>query len=461
MFLSKIHIKARRGRAVVIATTAALLALSACGGGGSDSSDGAAKPDAVSQAQIDKAMKTPTDLTFWTWVPNIDKEVALFEKKYPAINVKVVNVGQGPTHYKKLRTALTAGSGTPDVAQVEFQYIPTFALTNSLVDLRPYGAEERKADFVDWTWKQVSGQDGQVWAFPQDTGPMGMLYRKDLFDKYGIAPPKTWDEFAAAAHKLHEADPSLYITDIAPNEGPGYMGLMWQAGARPFDVTGKDKVGINLNDAASKKVGAYWEGLAKDGVIATDPAWTDAWFQGLARGKYATWLTAAWGPVFLQGSAKNTSGRWRAAPLPQWKEGDSVSGNWGGSTDAVIKGTKNPIASAKLAEFINSDSESTKMLTTEQFLYPATKALLNDPSFTDQKPAFYGGQMVNKLFADISGTVSGDFQWPSFFDQTVSDWTETVGTALSSKGDVSAGLDAWQKRISTYADNQGFTVSTK
>ena len=461
MFFRKIHSKAaRRGRVGLIAATTALLVLSACGNSDT-SSDAAAAPKTVSQAQIDKAMKTPTTLTFWTWVPNIDKEVALFEKKYPAIKVKVVNVGQGPAHYKKLRTALTAKSGTPDVAQVEFQYIPTFALTNSLVDLRPYGADQRRNDFVDWTWKQVSGQDGQIWAYPQDTGPMGMLYRKDLFDKYDIAPPKTWDEFAAAGRKLHKADPSIYITDLAPNEAPGYMGLMWQAGARPFDVTGKDKVGINLNDEASKKVGSYWQGLVNDGLVATDPAWTDAWFQGLARGKYATWLTAAWGPVFLQGSAKNTSGKWRAAPLPQWKEGDSVSGNWGGSTDAVIKGTKNPIASAKLAEFINSDPASTKMLTTEQFLYPATKALLSDPSFTDQTPAFYGGQKVNKLFADISDTVSGGFQWPPFFDQAVSDWTETVGKEFASKGDASAGLDAWQKRIKTYAENQGFKVSAK
>ena len=40
-------------------------------------------------------MSTPTDLTFWTWVPDIQNEVDLFEAKYPAIKVKVENVGQG------------------------------------------------------------------------------------------------------------------------------------------------------------------------------------------------------------------------------------------------------------------------------------------------------------------------------------------------------------------------------
>lgn len=63
-------------------------ALAACSG---DSDSGSSSAEPVSQADIDKAMKTPTELTFWTWVPDIQQEVALFEKKYPAIKVKVVN----------------------------------------------------------------------------------------------------------------------------------------------------------------------------------------------------------------------------------------------------------------------------------------------------------------------------------------------------------------------------------
>jgi multiple sugar transport system substrate-binding protein len=56
--------------------------------------------------------------------------------------------------------------------------------------------------------------------------------------------------------------------------------------------------------------------------------------------------------------------------------------NWGGWTSAVITGTKNPIAAAKFAEFLNTDPASTTAFATEQFLFPATKALLSDPAFT-------------------------------------------------------------------------------
>jgi multiple sugar transport system substrate-binding protein len=448
----------RAGTAAAAALVlAASLGLTACSGGSDDGGQPAAP---AAQSDIDKAMQTPTELTFWTWVPNIAKEVALFQQKYPAIKVKVVNAGQGTPHYTKLRTALKAGTGAPDVAQIEFQYIPTFTLTKSLVDLRPYGAEALKDKFIDWTWGQVTGANGEVWAYPQDTGPMGLLYRKDIFDKYGITPPKTWDEFATAARKLHAADSSVYMTNVPPNESGVWTGLLWQAGAKPFVNTAPDAITLNLNDETSKKLGTYWGGLVKEGVLSADPDFTDAWFQALNRGKYAAWVTAAWGPVFLSGSAKSTSGKWRAAPLPQWDAAKQVSGNWGGSTSAVITGTKNPIAAAKFAEFINTDPEATKKFATEQFLFPATKALLADPSFTQQKPAFYGGQTVNQVFSDVSKTVDTEFQWPPFLDQAVTDWNETVGKSFTQKSDTNAALDQWQQRVTTYAKNQGFKVNS-
>ena len=442
--------------ATSVLATSVLIA--ACSSGDSGSTGTA--PAAVTPAEIDRAMQTPTELTFWTWVPDIEKEVALFEQKYPAISVNVVNAGQGEPHYTKLRTALRAEAGAPDVAQIEFQYIPTFSITNSLVDLRPYGAEAQKDKFVDWTWGQVVGANGEVWAYPQDTGPMGMLYRQDIFDKHGIAPPRTWDEFAQAARRLHAADPNVSMTNLASNQNGAWMGLLWQAGIKPFETTAPDAVKVAVNDAGSKEVGKYWEGLITEGVVSTDPDFTDAWYQGLAQGKYATWLTAAWGPVFLSGSAGSTSGLWRAAPLPQWDASKPTSGNWGGSTSAVITGSQNPIAAAKFAEFINTDAESTKTFATEQFLFPATKAILADPAFTQQKPEFYGGQAVNQLFAEISDTVDTQFHWPPFLDQAVTDWDETVGKSFADKGDVGVALDTWQQRIVDYAENQGFTVAT-
>jgi multiple sugar transport system substrate-binding protein len=372
----------------------------------------------------------------------------------------VVNVGQGLPQYQKLRTALKAGTGAPDLAQIEFQSVSTFSITRDLLDLRPYGADQVKSKFSPGAISQVTGSGGEVWAYPQDTGPLVMLYRQDIFDRYGIKVPTTWDEFAASAKKLHAANPDVYLTDLASGQGVAYMGLLWQAGAKPHTVTGPDSININFTDeAASKKVADYWTALNASGALSTDPDFTDAWYQGLNRGKYATWITGAWGPVFLQGNAKDSAGKWRVAKIPQWTAADKANGAWGGSTIAVMAKSKNAIAAAKLAEFLGSDTEATKLYTTKQQLFPATTQTLNDAEWANATPSYLGGQKANAVAAEASADVSTDFTWSPFQDQIYSSWQETVGKALAEKRDLWPAVQQWQDKTVEYAKGQGFKVN--
>lgn len=428
------------------------LALSGC----APSSSGTSSTAPVSQADIDKAMNTETTLTFWSWVPDIQKEVDLFEAKYPKIKVDVVDTSGGTQQYPKLRAALKAGKGAPDVAQIEYQYIPSFRQTQSLADLTPYGAADTKDQFVDWIWNQVADDKG-VWAVPQDAGPLGNLYRSDIFKAAGVEAPETWADYATAAQTIKDKTGS-YIADL-PGNDPGQMvGFFWQAGAKPFGYDGDKTVTVNLDSPETQKVVSFWQDLVKKDLVSTDADFNDEWYQGLAQGKYASWQVAAWGPIFLQGTAKNTSGNWTAAKIPQWKAGEDVSGNWGGSTSAVMESSQNKIAAYEFAKFLNTDSESALMLANEQFLFPTTKATLTDPAFVDQSSEFYGGQKVNEFFAGVSETVDKDFQWLPFMDYVYSSYTETLGKAISEKGDMTAGLTAWQSAVESYAKQQGFTV---
>lgn len=440
----------------------AALLLSSCasgGGGGGATASPAGTPSAATlpQADIDKAMTTPTTLTFWTWVPNITDEVAMFQKKYPAITVNVENVGNGPAQNTKIRTALQAGSGAPDVVQMRYQDISSFTVTKSLLDLAPYGASDLKGDYVDWVWNQVSAK-GQVFGIPQDSGPMGNLYRDDILTSAGVSqPPATWDDYATAAATV-KAKTGSYISNLAPNDASQMLGLLWQAGVKPFAYDGEQTVGVALNGDVAKKVVAYWQKLIQADLISVDPDYTDQWYQGLAAGKYAGWITAAWGPVFLQGTAASTSGKWRAAELPQWAAGEHKSGNWGGSADAVLKSTKNPIAAYELAKWLNNDKSSATEFTTKQLFFPTLKSVLSDPAFVGLKSDFYGGQAVNQVFAKVSETVDVKFEWLPYMDFAASSYKETLGKAISDKGDLTAGLDAWQKALVDYGTQQGFTV---
>jgi multiple sugar transport system substrate-binding protein len=137
-----------------------------------------------------------------------------------------------------------------------------------------------------------------------------------------------------------------------------------------------------------------------------------------------------------------------------------VSGNWGGSTSAVLKQSANKTAAAVFTQFLNSDPASTKMLATKQFLFPATQALLSDETFTKQQLAFYGGQAVNEVFAQISATVPTNFTWSPFQDFVYSSANDTLGKAITNRQDLTPSLASWQDAVVAYAKKQGFTVTS-
>ncbi|HET8852235.1 MAG TPA: extracellular solute-binding protein, partial [Ktedonobacteraceae bacterium] len=206
------------GFAFVAVALILMASLAACGGGSSSGSS--------------STSTGPVNLTYWAWIPNMDKQVALFNKSHPNIHVNWVNVGAGPLEYNKLYTAIKANN-EPDVSQIEFQLLPTFETTGGLLDIAPYGAASVKSQFPSWMWTQVTN-GSSIYAIPQDSGPMAMFYRADLFKKYNLPVPTTWAQYADDAAKLHAANPNDYITDFPPKQPGQFAGLAWQAGAQWF-----------------------------------------------------------------------------------------------------------------------------------------------------------------------------------------------------------------------------------
>jgi multiple sugar transport system substrate-binding protein len=412
-----------------------LVPLAACGGAPSNSNG-------------------PVTLTFWSWVPNIQNEINLFEKSHPNIHINLVNAGQGTPEYTKLRTALKANSGAPDVAQIEFQYLPTFELTGKLVDMSQYGAESIKNDFVPWTWSQVS-QGSKVYGIPQDSGPMGLLYRQDIFDKYHLPVPQTWDQYAQEAVQLHKDNPQIYMTDFASGDPAWLTSLAWQAGAHPFNVNGTN-VSVKLDDPATEQVANYWGNLIKENVVQTTPDFTNDWYTSLSKGTYASWVSAAWGPVFLEGIAAQSAGKWRVAPLPQWTAGAQAASNWGGSSDVVTTQSAHPKEATEFAMWLNDNKSSAMMFAQKQFLFPTLKSVLNDPNF-NTPTAFYGGQKVNQIFMDASNNVDTKFQWSPFQDYVFTQMNDQIGTAISGKITFTQAMQNLQNNVVSYAKAQGFT----
>lgn len=408
-----------------------------------------------------KASSGPVHIKVWAWYPDFKDVVAKFNATHTDVQIDWTGQDVGQDEYTKFKTVLKAGKGAPDVVMLEFQELPTIEMTKGLLDMGKYGAGADAANYVDWAWKEAS--DGaKVYAIPVDAGPMAMLYREDLFQQYGLKVPTTWAEYADDAAKLHAADPTKYITDFGTNEAAGgwLQGLMWQAGSKPytFSASNLPNVGVHLNDAGAKQMATYWgDLLAKKQVDTTGYAATD-FYSGLSSGKYATYLAAGWGPGYLASVAKDTAGKWRAAPLPQWTAGGTQQGDWGGSAFSVTAQSAHPKEATEVARALFGTSQDQwKIGIDEAYLFPTVKSILNWDYFQNKQYPFFGGQAVNKVFVPAANGI-GQFDWSPFQDYSYNTLTSVVGEVVQGKKSFPDALDELQSQVSSYAGQQGFKV---
>ncbi|WP_200934112.1 ABC transporter substrate-binding protein [Microbacterium sp. Leaf179] len=443
---------ARRAVFAVAATALTVGALTACSGGNSGGGAAAGTAD-----DIEKALEAGGELTYWSWTPSAEAQVAAFEAKYPNVKVNYVNAGTNTEEYTKLQNAIKAGSGAPDVVQIEYYAFPQFALSDSLVDLSSYGFADLKGDYSTGTWGSVDF-DGKIYGLPQDSGPMALFYNKEVFDQFGIAVPTTWDEYYAAAQKLNAADPTKFITADTGDSG-FTTSMIWQAGGTPFTTSGDagTDVAIDLQDDGSKKFADNWNRLIEGGLISDTPSWSDEWFKGLGDGSIASLVIGAWMPGVLESSVADGAGKWAVAPIPTY-DGTAVTSENGGGGQAVTKQSKNPALAAGFLKWLNNDEESLQIFA-ESGGFPSTTAQLSDPAFVDKESEYFGGQQINQVLTQASSEVREGWSYLPFQVYANSIYGDTVGQAYANKSDLNAGLTAWQDQLVQYGNDQGFSVN--
>ena len=422
--------------AAVALTVVSALTLAACASSGSPTG---AAPSAKCAPASGKVQ-----LSFTTWVPGMDKVVALWNQQNPNIQVKVqIGPSGNSGTYQNFFNQIKAGNA-PDLGQVEYDALPNFRVQNGLENIaacQPVANASSK--FVDWTWNQVTfGEKNAVYAIPQDTGPMAMFYRKDLFDAAGIPVPTTWAEYAKAA-TLIKAKGS-YITNFPKTDVNWFAGLVWQNSGQWFQNDGKTWT-VDLTGSKSDQVATYWQKLIAAGEVSKLASFSDAWNKSFNDGQQWTWISAVWGASTLQTGAPGTAGKWAVAPMPQWSAGGSQAGNWGGSSTAVLKGSKYPYEATKFAMWLNTNSEAIALANKLGGLYPAAKSGANIAAFTAGSP-YYGGQKIYDVFKQASSQVNPNFTWGPTMTQTYADVSDGFGAALGGSGTLSDALKTGQQK---------------
>ena len=402
----------RRVLSAVAIGAAGALALSGCAGDAEGSSDG------------------PVEITFQSWVPNIDQVVDAFNEEHDDIHVTLETITAGPDGgYAKMLSAVQAGNPA-DVAQVGYDSIPDFLVNDALEDITDYVGESAD-DFVPWQW-ETGVFDDRVYAVPQASGPLGQFYRKDIFDSLGLAYPTTWDEYYEAAKVIRASDPNRYIAAFAFNQAPWMIGLAQQGGANWFD-TEDDAWVVDIDGDATISVAEYWQKLIDEDLVKIEADFSSEWNADIQNGNIATWISGSWADAIVRGTAPDTAGNWAVGAVPQWEAGENVSATWaGGSANAVLKGSKHPKEAAEFALWLNSDPESVSILTSVGAGWPAITDLASVDSLQDDPEvfAFYDGQNIWDVFAESDANVDNNWTWPPLSSTLFSALTDNVKASV-------------------------------
>jgi multiple sugar transport system substrate-binding protein len=163
----------------------------------------------------------------------------------------------------------------------------------------------------------------------------------------------------------------------------------------------------------------------------------------------------------MQLSIKKTIGDWVTAPLPQVSSGQNLSGNWGGSTLAVIKGSAHAKQAAEFVKWFGGSADSWKNLSGPiAGAFPGYVPLLNDDAFQKTTLKITGTTTPNVTFADAAQNMVSP-EWPPIMTAALTQWTSTFAGVTKGTETLPQAFAAFQKAMVSYATDQGFTVTTK
>jgi cellobiose transport system substrate-binding protein len=388
----------RRRRAVTL-TTASLLSLgllvTGCGGSGdeegSDSSGG------------EITLRVGTFGSFGFDDKTGAKLYAEYEKLNPGIKIEETNVADGQKYWDALKLRLSQGSGLADIQAIEVGYIAEAtgeAMSKKFVDLGKAEGVDTSA-FLDWKVKQATTQNGEVVALGTDIGPMGICYRKDLFQKAGLPTDREevgklwagdWAKFLTAGEKYKDGAPDgAAFHDSAS----GLFNAV--VSSQPEQYSGEDG---QLRWDSSIGVMKAWDTAVKaaqGGLTAKLRQFDEkgSWNAAFKNSKFATVACPSWMTGIIKDQAGPANkGKWDIAQAP-------VPANWGGSFLAVPKAGKHTAEAAKLAAWLTAPEQQAKVFAVNGNI-PSTTEGLKSETVQNAQPEYFPGVPVGKIYSEAA-----------------------------------------------------------
>ena len=310
--------------------------------------------------------------------------------------VKLFTPPQSTTDILALfRQMFAAKSSDLDVINVDVVW--PGMIKDHLLDLKPYSKGVEKEHFPSIVANNTA--DGRLIAMPWFTDAGLLYYRKDLLEKHGEKAPTTWEELAATAKKIQDAERKAGNADMQGFvfQAKAYEGLTCDAVEWLWSYGGgnvvDDKGNITVNNPKAAKAlntAASWIGtIAPTGVLNYGEE--DA--RGVFQSGNAVFMRN-WPYAWSLGNGKDSkiAGKIGVSALPKGGADGKNAATLGGWQLAVSKYSKHPKEAADLVMYMTS-KEIQKERAIKGSYNPTIPSLYQDKDVLAAAPFF--GDLYN------------------------------------------------------------------
>ncbi|MET8943377.1 ABC transporter substrate-binding protein [Streptomyces sp. NPDC004542] len=307
-----------------------------------------------------------------------------WNRTHPGERVTLVELPDSADEtYAQMVTDLRGGDRSRfDVLNIDVNWTSEFAAAGWI---RPLPRNHFPLDTFLPSVVDTATYDGHLYAVPYVTNAGLLLYRKDILDKEGVPPPRTWAELE---HDAKTIAPKYGLDGYAGQFLP-YEGLTVNAAEAVYSaggtILGDEGERVTVDSAAAREgIGflarGFREGwIPKQALTYKEEESKDAFQDGrllfLRNWPYAYAVASA------QGS--KIAGKIGAVPLPG-RDGPGRS-VLGGSNLAVNTHARHPDSAARLIAYLTSERVQRQVLT-RGALPPVRAALYQDPALVRKFP---------------------------------------------------------------------------
>lgn len=236
----------RRSVLQAVAGLGGLGLLAACGAGGSGDGSGPAAAAAV------EATPAPKGVTLKLMVnqPHVTAFTKILANRWATETGGAIDVTAVPYDQLTSKQVLDVQGGAGEFDVFDYFYFGLGQLVESgaLVDLTDWIPKQSDLDFGDFLpsiTDPYTLYDNKRYGLPYDGDTHVLFYNKELFDRSGLQPPRTWDEYDAATAKITADGKGAYYGAVVQGQqvpvilGCSFINRLAGYGGTLVDANGK------------------------------------------------------------------------------------------------------------------------------------------------------------------------------------------------------------------------------